>query len=752
MLSVFKSKNHYLLYLLLLGLISLFVTFANLGFSKNFIGEDSGVAFDFPNALKDMTYYMWDSHRAPGKANISSVFNFVWNNFILLLSFLGFSGLIIKRLLYFLFFFLTGAGMFNLALFILQGYFKNNEGKFLFSAFIASLIYMFNPYTLQLASFPIINYHNSYIFFPWIFLLFIYNLNKSPSFTSVFVFSLLVVIAISANPSNTVIIFAYLFFYFIFFIKRYIYQWKQNIFFVTAALILIFLLSAFIVLPIINTETNIYGIEKIDVADFLGSIKLHSTFTSFINLYRLVGSREWPTFPYSQIYDNNLLFLILSFMIPITAVSAVLFNIARREKIFLILMVVVFIFAAKGIHDPLPEPFLYLVETFPLLSMFRAVYFKFMFPVVLSFSLLIAFALTEFQKIGKLNRYAKILKIVIILVVLINNFPFFFGLVPKKDYLNNIPKNYLELEQFFKHQVDGKVLSLPETPNGSGPIMDWKTSRYVGPPADLFFLDRPTFDGYWFISQKFFGLDNLGWDETKLAEKSNDLVKLAGIMNLKYFLIHKDYLQEYEFTTSNGRVVLNGPLKAEIINNNFRTSPYLNLVITTDNYDIYERTFLPDWQKIYIPENIVVTKDVKQQLSSVNNLDNTTFAVIKEGDINLPTTIQTNHRADLDYKENDPTSYDITIKNANYPLLLVFSETLHPQWQLKDKDGSVVPKTNHLLANNYANAWIVERGSNFKLEFLPQKYFNYGLIVSSLTLLLSLIILIYKSKLVKNKK
>lgn len=747
MLKPFLKKNWLIIFFLFLFVfISISIVIINLGFTKNFIGEDSGVVFDFPSTLSKLTYYMWDSYTAPGKLNVSSTFNFIWNNIALFFYSIGLSGFIIKRVLYFSFFFFSGTGMFFLSRFFLNRYLNQNSQTVLCGSFIAGLIYMLNPYTMQLGSIPIFNYHSSYIIFPWIFLIFLYNLYKKPGLVSIILFSLISFLVISANPSNTLIIAFFLLCYFLFFIHDYMHNWKRLAVFFIISFLFIFSLSSYIILPVLTAGTNLYGTGKLQASDFWGPLYLHSFITNFFNLLRLAGSREWPTFSYYLMYNKGV-FLFLSFLVPIAAVASFLFKAAKKEKTFFLIMALLFLFAAKGVHKPLPQPMLFLIEKYPVLGIFRAVYLKFIYAVILSFSILIGFTVTEILGNRIIQKFSWVFFLFVALLVFINNFPFFTGLVTKKQYLTNIPNSYQKLPVFFEDRAEGKVLSLPETPRGAGPIMKWGGDYYVGPPTDMFFTNKPTLDGYWFISQGFQNISDLdSWDQIALSNQAHELVKHAGILNLKYILVHKDFAEEYQFTTSTGNVLLNGPLKTKVITEQLQTVSNLSLLYSTGNYDIYEIRAPASWGRIYIPQQLEFSTDQINNLFYGNHPSNQTYAILTSSDNQGFRLKQTTTNPQLAYAEINPTSYQVSVSGVSQPFLLVFSESYHPQWKLKLANGSYISETNHLKVNGYANAWIVPNGTKFTIEFIPQKAFMIGIAISLSALTGCLIIVVFKLK------
>lgn len=147
--------------------------------------------------------------------------------------------------------------------------------------------------------------------------------------------------------------------------------------------------------------------------------------------------------------------------------------------------------------------------------------------------------------------------------------------------------------------------------------------------------------------------------------------------------------------------------------------------------------------------------------------------------------------AKITFQRVNPTRYEVEVKEAEAPYLLVFSESFHPGWGLYldrtdgegDADGKIlasyfdkeikerlprndfaykgmfdtwgrkeaVPKERHLLANGYANSWYIKpedvdgkSSYRFIVEFQPQRLFYLGLFVSGMTFLGSFGYLGYK--------
>jgi len=93
--------------------------------------------------------------------------------------------------------------------------------------------------------------------------------------------------------------------------------------------------------------------------------------------------------------------------------------------------------------------------------------------------------------------------------------------------------------------------------------------------------------------------------------------------------------------------------------------------------------------------------------------------------------------AEIVYERKSPTSATVTLQ-ADSPFLLVFLESYNPGWQAVVDGEELEP----IVAWSYANAFLVEPGADMPtvldLEYTPQKYFYYGLIITTITVLGSL--------------
>lgn len=94
----------------------------------------------------------------------------------------------------------------------------------------------------------------------------------------------------------------------------------------------------------------------------------------------------------------------------------------------------------------------------------------------------------------------------------------------------------------------------------------------------------------------------------------------------------------------------------------------------------------------------------------------------------------------ITYQKKSPTEYQLQVTNARSPFVLVFNTAYHPLWNAQLPSG-LVSSANHVLANNYANAWLIDQQGDFfvQISYQGQKYHDLGKIISIVSILITLI-------------
>lgn len=97
------------------------------------------------------------------------------------------------------------------------------------------------------------------------------------------------------------------------------------------------------------------------------------------------------------------------------------------------------------------------------------------------------------------------------------------------------------------------------------------------------------------------------------------------------------------------------------------------------------------------------------------------------------------------YEQVSPVEYKGRIESDGTSDLIVFSENYSPKWNIDifsdNEKLDLEPK--HFSANTYANAWFIDKAPGnyrFKITYTPQKLFNIGMLLSTVTLFTSLLL------------
>lgn len=104
----------------------------------------------------------------------------------------------------------------------------------------------------------------------------------------------------------------------------------------------------------------------------------------------------------------------------------------------------------------------------------------------------------------------------------------------------------------------------------------------------------------------------------------------------------------------------------------------------------------------------------------------------------------------VSYEKINTTKYTVRIGNASSPFILIFSELFNNKWEAFYTDNTQV--LSHFRANNYANAWLIDKKGDFDItvEFTPQRLYKTGEIISLFSHLLNggilAVLLIKRSK------
>lgn len=104
----------------------------------------------------------------------------------------------------------------------------------------------------------------------------------------------------------------------------------------------------------------------------------------------------------------------------------------------------------------------------------------------------------------------------------------------------------------------------------------------------------------------------------------------------------------------------------------------------------------------------------------------------------------------ISFEEKKPLRFNISITEGSDPFVLVFNQRFNSLWKLSDSNGKSI--SPHFSVDGYANGWLLGGKENYylNLEYYPQKLFEYGIVISIFSLIISMIIYIFVNT--KNKR
>lgn len=101
------------------------------------------------------------------------------------------------------------------------------------------------------------------------------------------------------------------------------------------------------------------------------------------------------------------------------------------------------------------------------------------------------------------------------------------------------------------------------------------------------------------------------------------------------------------------------------------------------------------------------------------------------------------HKTSLKWEKISPAFYRVKInKQDSLPEVLVFSELFDSGWKINEP-SSKLDNFKHILVNSYANGWWLDKPGKYEvnLEFMPERMFSIGKLVSGSAIILCLIFL-----------
>jgi hypothetical protein len=393
----------------------------------------------------------------------------------------------------------------------------------------------------------------------------------------------------------------------------------------------------------------------------------------------------------------------------------------------------------------------------PGFLMFRSFNEKWYYVYVFFYSLLFAVTFYEFIR-SKQKWKAVLLGIIIIVSLGYRISPFLRGkaidisLYQSKNVSSvfKVDPDLTDALSFVRTlSVDGKVLTLPLTFPYYQITHGKEGGAYVGVSMVLYLTGRPDFPGFWsFGPYKQFVFDALRDSDT------NRFLQLLSFLNVRYV-----------FYNSDTRVIDNFPGYPNTYTGDMYSSrdqlpviidqeAYKKLLASIDAKIIYEKGFYSIYELddtkirplIYIPD--VVTDNPGTALEGTYR-----SAFFEKESCEILSCVGERHQetSAVTYDKQWIGSYEVTVDlsgaKSSFPLIL--SEIYDSNWDLSFEDASNDIVLDHMVANGYANGWIIDptkKDENSVLHgHVYLKSLNYlyiGVTISLITFLVLIVLVI----------
>jgi hypothetical protein len=79
--------------------------------------------------------------------------------------------------------------------------------------------------------------------------------------------------------------------------------------------------------------------------------------------------------------------------------------------------------------------------------------------------------------------------------------------------------------------------------------------------------------------------------------------------------------------------------------------------------------------------------------------------------------------------EDSPTHYVAHVYSSGGPFVLMLKQDYNPSWHASFAGGDEIPPSQHVLADDYANGWIINRSGNFTVDVSYGPQTTYNLVV-----------------------
>jgi len=432
---------------------------------------------------------------------------------------------------------------------------------------------------------------------------------------------------------------------------------------------------------------------------------------SLVNLFRLEGIPDWygnPAHPYANQFILKRTYIALSF-IPILIIlfGALMFGVHyendEKRKFFLLylwLLLVIGFIVAGGTHPPFGFLYAFAMKHIPGFIVFRSSFYKFAqvvwFPMIILSGYYLNLLLSEHVS-NKIVR--KIFVGFCILVILGYHYPFF-------------SKTVFQFTTVFSTR-----LRLPAYATDMQRVIDSEMPTYsrvlIYPPLDMGYIGTPLDTYTW----GYYSLDALQRMQTNKTIVANDLYGAQPLIEIMQQALHDGNSDDFlRVATTSGitHVLWRGDVKrSEAMNRDIPLSEMEQRLASMSALKMEVQ--LGPWTLYQVDGPIKPT----------------IYAIDEQGTTSSFIT---------SFKKVNPTLYTVSTESTHSGMLqLVFNQQFNNGWQARANttDGKSFILQDHSMINGFANMWKIDAVNIYSitLEYMPQRYFYYGLVISITSLI-----------------